>query len=54
MKAFITTTSFGFIATDEEFNIVDNKPIETYRSYAPTMISYRVDGKQYYLKDYWL
>ena len=23
MKAFITTTSFGFIATDEEFNIVD-------------------------------
>ena len=23
MKAFITTTSFGFIATDEEFNVVD-------------------------------
>lgn len=23
MKAFITTTSFGFIATDEEFNIID-------------------------------
>ena len=23
MKAFITITSFGFIATDEEFNIVD-------------------------------
>ena len=23
MKAFITITSFGFIATDEEFNVVD-------------------------------
>lgn len=48
---------YYLIVLYQEFSVVDNKPVEIYRSYSPTMITFDVQNTEYPIKnsvkEYW-
>lgn len=49
----IVESNHYLIVLYQEFSIVDNKPVEVYRSYSPAIINFDVHENKYSLKEYW-